>query len=168
MSEHQTEKTVEETAETVAAAATSQTAYNANALEGFDMAVPEAFRSAAEQVVTRSREAYEFTKDAMEDTVEMLEKSIDQAGQGAAAINRKVIDITQANLNSGFDLAKDIAGAKNVADIIQVQTAFARRQMEAFAQQAEEMRTLSAKVASDAAEPFKAHVARSIETLKVS
>ena len=128
--------------------------------------MPEAIRSAAEQVVTQSREAYERTKDAMEDTVEMLERSIDQAGQGTAAINRKVIDIAQTNLNSGFDLAKNLAGAKNIAEIFEVQAAYARSQFEALAAQAEEIRSLSQKVATETAEPFKAHVTRSIETLR--
>jgi phasin len=136
------------------------------AFEGFDLAVPEALRSAAEQFVTQSREAYERSRDAMEDTVEMLEESIDMAGQGTAAINRKVIELLQSNVNSGFDLAKELAGAKNVAEIFERQTAFARKQFETFATQAEEIRELSTKVATDTAEPFKAHVTRSMESLK--
>lgn len=136
------------------------------AFEGFDLAVPEAFRSAAEQFVTQSREAYERSRETMEDTVEMLEESIDMAGQGTAAINRKVIELVQSNLNSGFDLAKELAGAKNVAEIFECQTAYARKQFETFAAQAEEIRELSTKVATDTAEPFKAHVTRSMESLK--
>lgn len=131
--------------------------------EGMDMAVPEAFRSFAEQSVTQSREAYEKAKDAMEETVEVLEKSLDQAGQGAAAFNRKVIDITQTNLNSGFDLAKDIAGAKNIAEIMQLQSSFARAQFEALAKQAEEVRELTTKIATDTTSPIKDHVTRSID-----
>jgi hypothetical protein len=33
--------------------------------------------------------------------------------QGAVALNRKIIDIAQRNINSSFDLAKSLAGAKN-------------------------------------------------------
>lgn len=131
--------------------------------EGMDMAVPEAVRSLAEQTVTQSREAYERAKDAMEETVEVLEKSLDQAGQGAAAFNRKVIDITQTNLNTGFDLAKDMAGAKNIAEIMQLQSSFARAQFEALAKQAEEVRELTAKIATDTTSPIKDHMTRSID-----
>ena len=112
MSDHVTNAAPEAaTAEAVAATTEAYAAVGkeaVEALEGIDLAVPEALRSAAEKAVTQSREAYERTKDAMEDTVEMLEQSIDKAGHGAAAINRKVIDLTQANLNSSFDLAKDL------------------------------------------------------------
>ena len=157
-----------ETAEAAAPATDAKTAFKAEKLEGLDLAVPEAVRSAAEKMVTQSRETYEQSKDAMEDTVEMFEQSIDKAGQGAAAINRKLIDIAQANLNSGFDLAKSLAGAKNVTEIMECQTVFARKQFEALTAQAEEIRNISTQAATDSAEPFKAHVTRSIQNLKVN
>lgn len=131
-----------------------------------DMAVPEAVRSMAEKAVTQSREAYEKAKDSLEEAVETLELSLDKAGQGAAAINRKVIDIAQTNLNSGFDLAKNLAGAKNMTQIVELQAAFARKQFETVMAQAQEIRELSAKVASESTEPFKSHMTRSMEVFK--
>jgi phasin len=136
--------------------------------EGVDMAVPEAFRSFAEQSVAQSREAYEKAKDAMEEAVEVLEKSIDKAGQGTAAFNRKMIDITQANLNSGFDLAKNLAGAKNITEIMELQSAFFRSQFETLAKQAEEVRDLTTKIATDTTDPIKDHVSRSIDKVKAN
>jgi len=136
--------------------------------EGVDMAVPEAFRSIAEQTVTQSREAYEKAKDAMEETVGVLEKSIDQAGQGTVALNRKVIDITQSNLNTGFDYAKGLAGAKNVAELMELQTSFFRKQFETLASQAEDIRTLATKVATDTSTPIKDHVTQSIDKVVAS
>jgi phasin len=131
--------------------------------EGVDMAVPEAVRAIAEKTVTQSREAYETAKGSMEEAVEVLEKSIDHAGQGAAALNRKVIDNTQTNLNTGFDLAKDLAGAKNIAEIMELQSSFVRKQFEILTAQAEEIRTLSTKIATDTTNPIKDHVSRSID-----
>ena len=132
------------------------------------MAVPEALRAIAEKTVTQSREAYESAKDSMEVAVEVLEKSIDEAGQGAAALNRKVIDNTQTNLNTGFDLVKALASAKNIAEIMELQASFAREQFEALTAQAEEIRDLSTKVATDTANPLKDHVSRSIDKAMTS
>ncbi len=129
---------------------------------GLDIAVPEGLRAIAEQSVNQSREAYENAKGTMEQAVEALERSIDQAGQGAAALNRKAIDFTQTNLNTGFDLAKDLAGAKNVAEIMELQASFVRKQFSALATQAEEVRTLTSKIAQDTATPIKDHVSRSV------
>jgi phasin len=120
----------------------------------------------AEKTVTQTREAYEKAKDALEDAVDALERSFDAAGQGAAAFNRKLIDITQRNLNSGFDLAKKLAGAKNLAEIVELQSAFIRQQFDAMASQAGEIRALSTKIAADASEPIKAQVSRTMDKVR--
>ncbi len=44
------------------------------------------------------------------------EKSFDAADSGSRGPNRKIIDIAQRNINSSFDLAKSLAGAKNLAE----------------------------------------------------
>ncbi len=136
--------------------------------EGVDMAVPEAVRAIAEKTVTQSREAYETVKDTMEEAVEVLEKSVDQASQGAAALNRKVIDNAQTNLNTSFDLAKDLASAKNIAEIMELQASYARKQFEVLTAQAEEIRTLSTKITTDTTNPLKDHVSQSIDKVMAS
>ena len=78
-----------------------------------DTTVPESVRALAEKTVNQSREVYERGKDALEESIDALERSFDAAGQGATAFNRKLIDLAQRNLNSAFDLAKSLAGAKN-------------------------------------------------------
>jgi hypothetical protein len=78
---------------------------------GLDTSVPETVRAMAEKVVDQSREAYGRSKDALDASVATLERTFDAAGQGAVAFNRKFIDIAQRNVNSGFDLAKSLAGA---------------------------------------------------------
>ena len=133
-----------------------------------DTTVPESVRALAEKTVTQTREAYENAKDALEEAVDALERSFDAAGQGAAAFNRKLIDITQRNLNSGFDLAKKLAGAKNLAEIVELQSAFIRQQFDAFASQAGEIRALSTKIAADTSEPIKAQVTRSLDSVRKS
>ncbi len=77
-----------------------------------DTAVPESVRALAEKTVNQSREAYERGKEQLEEAIDALERSFDAAGQGATAFNRKLIDLGQRNLNSAFDLAKKLAGAK--------------------------------------------------------
>jgi phasin len=131
-----------------------------------DTTVPESVRALAEKTVTQTREAYEKGKDALEEAVDSLERSFDAAGQGAAAFNRKLIDIAQRNLNSGFDLAKKLAGAKNLSEIVELQSAFIRQQFDVFASQANEIRALTTKIAADTSEPIKAQMARSMETLR--
>jgi tRNA A37 threonylcarbamoyladenosine modification protein TsaB len=80
-----------------------------------DTAIPEAMRAFAGTAVSQSREAYERAKTTLDAGLEAMERSYDAANRATAALNRKIIDIAQCNVNSGFDLAKSLASAKNGA-----------------------------------------------------
>ena len=131
-----------------------------------DTTVPESVRALAEKTVNQSREAYERGKEALEESIDALERSFDAVGQGATAFNRKLNDLGQRNLNSVFDLAKSLAGAKNLAEIVELQSAFIRHQFDVFASQAGEIRALTTKIAADTTEPIKHQVARSFEAVR--
>ena len=127
---------------------------------GLNTAIPESVRALAEKTVDQTREAYDSSIDAFDASVMTFEKSFDAAGQGAAVFNRKIIDISRRNLDASFDLAKSLASAKSLADVVDVQTAFWRKQFGALTAQAEEVRELSSKVTEDATAAVKAHMAR--------
>jgi phasin len=130
-----------------------------------DNSVSGAMRALAEKNIAQTREACEHSKDALEAALETLERSFDAVGQGAIALNHKVMDIAQRNINSGFDLAKSLAGAKNLAEVIELQAAHWRKQFSALAAQAEEVRMLSTQVTADAAKPIKEQVTRGVDEL---
>src|SRR5262245_24898257 len=56
-----------------------------------DTEVPPAMRDLAERNIAQMRETYERSKDALESILQSWEKSFDAAGQGAVALNRKII-----------------------------------------------------------------------------
>jgi phasin len=101
---------------------------------------PRAAREFAEKTVDQTREAYDRSNRTLEAAVQTLEKSFDAAGQGAVALWRKIFDIAQKNLNSGFDLAKSLAGARNLFEIVELQAAYWRKQFDAFTTPSEEVR----------------------------
>jgi hypothetical protein len=114
-----------------------------------DTHMPEAMRAFAEKNIAQTRALYERSKDALETVLESWEKTFDAAGQGAVALNRK-----------GFDLAKSLAGAKTLAEAMELHAAYWQKQLSALSAQAEEMRSLSTKVTEDVAEPIKTQVSR--------
>ena len=121
-------------------------------LLALDAAIPEAV---TEKTVGQTREAYDRSKDALEASIATFERSFDAAGWGAAAFNRKIIDIARRNLNSSFDLATSLAGARNLAEIVELQAAYWRKQFSALTAQAEQVPALSTKVVADAGKPLK-------------
>ena len=60
---------------------------------GFDTAIPDAVRAVAEKTVAQTREVYDRSKDALNAAGDTMAKTFDAAGQGAVALNRKIIDI---------------------------------------------------------------------------
>ena len=124
---------------------------------------PEAMRAFAERNIAQTQEIYERSKQSLENVLESWERTCDAAGQGAVALNRKMIEITQRNINSGFDLVKNLAAAKNLAEAMELQTDYWRRQLGELRSQAEEMRNLSARVTSDMTAPIKAQMSLGIE-----
>ena len=134
-----------------------------------DTVVPEAAaRELAEKTMAQTREAYERSKDALEAALQTVDRSCDALSQGAAALNRKIIEIAQRNINSGFDLAKSLATAKTLAEIVELRATYWRKQFTVLADQAEEVRALYAKVADEVTEPIKEHVTRTLDELRKS
>ena len=137
---------------------------SAGQLEEFarDAQMPESMRALAEKSVAHTRELYEHSFEAV---LESWERFVDAAGRGAVAFNRKAIDIARHNINTGFGLAEGLAGAKNLAEAMELQGAYWRKQLDLLGAQAEEVRALSAKVTADMAAPIKAQVALGMKGL---
>jgi phasin family protein len=146
----------------------SRETYYCKSSEGMtlDTALPQAARELAEKSLAQTREAYERSKSALEAALDALARSFDALGQGSAALNRKIMEIAHRNVSSGFDLARSLATAKNLAEVVELRAVYWRKQLSSLAVQAEEMRELSAKLGADITAPVKAHVSRSMEEMR--
>jgi len=131
-----------------------------------DGQMPEAVRVIAEKNIAQTRELYEHSKDAFDKMLESWEKTFDAAGQGAVALNRKWVDITQRNINSSFEFAKNLIGAKSVAEAVELHSTYWQKQLTTLKAQAEEMRALSTRVTTDVTEPVKAQMKRGIDQIE--
>jgi phasin len=120
--------------------------------------VPASMRALAEMNVAQTRALYQRSANAFEAVFESWEDCLDAAGQGAVAFNRKIMDIAERNISTGFDLATRLARAKNPVEAIELQAAYWRKQFRELRMQAEEVRTLLQKVTDSVAEPIKAQV----------
>ena len=129
-------------------------------LIGLDTTIPEGVRALAEKTVGQTREVYDRSVGDFKASVATFERTFHAAGQVAAAFNHKIIDIARKNVDSSFDLAASLAGARDLADMVRLQAAYWQKQVDALTTQAEEVRVLSTKVMADVAEPIKPQRAR--------
>jgi hypothetical protein len=105
--------------------------------------VPDSLRALAERNVAQTREQYERSKSMLNAVLESWQKSFGAAGQGAVALNGRIIDIADRNINNAFDLAAGLAGAKNLTEAMEVQAAFWRKQLAYLGGQAKRVRAPS-------------------------
>jgi hypothetical protein len=96
----------------------------------------------------------------VESAVDSFEKSMKAAVPAAVAVNRKLVDIAQANMNSGLELARDLANAKTPMEMMRLGMNYWHENMGVFEAQAQELRMLSAKFMATTAEPIRAHMRR--------
>ena len=112
----------------------------------YDAQMPESIRALAEKSVAHTRELYVHSFEAV---LASWERFVVAAGQGTLALNRKAIDIARRNITNSFSLAESLAGAKNLAEAMELQTTYWRKQVGELASQAGEMRALSTRVSGD-------------------
>ena len=86
--------------------------------------VPDTLRVLAERNVAQTRELYERSKNTLEAVLESWQKSFSAAGQVALSFNRKITDVAERNMETCFDLAIGFAGARNLAEIMELQAAY--------------------------------------------
>jgi hypothetical protein len=86
--------------------------------------VPNTFRVVAETNVAHARELYQGSKNTLQAVVESWQKSFGAVGQGAAALNRRFIDLAERNMNSGFDFATGLVGARNLTEVMELQATY--------------------------------------------
>jgi hypothetical protein len=98
------------------------------------------------------------TLDSVESAVDTLEKSLKAAMPVARKVNRKLVDIAQANMNSGLELARDLAGAKSPMEMMRLGMNYWHEHMGVFEAQAQELRLLSAEFMTTAGAPIRAHI----------
>jgi hypothetical protein len=86
-----------------------------------------------------------------------MKEFFDGANESVAAVNRKIIDITQRNLNLGLDLARSLAGARNPFEITELLASFWWKQFDELTTQLEKVRKRlfgSSAAESKTREPF--------------
>ncbi|HEY1780358.1 MAG TPA: phasin family protein [Roseiarcus sp.] len=123
----------------------------------------QSFRNAVEKRVADPRAAFAKARTAADEATSAFEVSFAAAKHGAVAINAKGFEALRANADANFDFLKAVFAAKSLADVIALQAAYARKQVETFASQSKDLGALTQKAMADAVEPIKEQVAKSFK-----
>ena len=127
---------------------------NAQAMLGMDPAkMTETFRVMTQKSMEQSKEAYSRMKVTADDATKTLESTMENVHQGSLQLSKKAIDALRANAELGFQHLDAMMGAKSFSEVIEMQTAYVRKQVELTTGQAKEMQTLTQSLAQEMMKP---------------
>ncbi len=132
------------------------------------MEVPAAVRDIAQKGVEQAKLAYEKAKASTSEASAALEESIGTCTKGASELSGKVMANVQANASSVLDFAQAFFSAKTVAEAVELQTAFARKQFEVLSTQGKDLQAATQKFVTDVSAPVKAAGEKAFAELKKS
>jgi phasin len=106
--------------------------------------VPQQLREIAEKNVEQARNSYTQFMEAMAKAAGMWSSAIPQteSTSGFKAVQERAVRFTKQNADACFNMATELAAAKDVQDIIGIQSRYAQVQMQAYATQAQELSRL--------------------------
>ena len=104
----------------------------------------------AEKSVEQTKEAYDRLMEGARQAQGMFANSTNVMGVNGKEIQEKTMQYAEANVQASFDLAERLVKAKDLQEVMEIQTQYARQQMEAYTQQAQEISRMMAEAAQKA------------------
>jgi phasin len=115
--------------------------------------VPPDMRAFAEKSIEQARQTFDDFISAAHHAVSAFEGQADSVRKGAQDVTEKAMIFAKQNMASLFELALQLARARDIQDLLKLQADYIRRQMQVLTEQAKELGESTAKAAKDAAAP---------------
>ncbi len=117
--------------------------------------IPQQLRELAERNVEQARTAYGQFMDAMVQATGMWTSAMpaNAMTSGFKTVQDRAIKFAKQNAESGFALAAELASAKDITDVLAIQSRYAQTQMQAYALQAQELGRLMAEATQSSMQP---------------
>ena len=112
--------------------------------------IPEQVRELAERNVEQARAAYTQFMDMARQAQNMVSKSQGVMTQSALDIQSRAMRYAEQNIDASFSFASDLARARDLREYLEVQQRWAQQQMQAYAQQAQDLGRMMAEAAQKA------------------
>ena len=142
---------------------------DAFAMPSFDASkVSDQFRDFAEKGLEQSKDAYAKMKTATEDAQKTVEETFKSVQTAGADVSLKAIAALRANTEAGLNHLEALVGVKSVADFVELQTSFFRKQAELVTAQAKELQDVTTKAAEKASAPAKAAFEKVVKEFKAA
>jgi phasin len=132
-------------------------AYKPNDFFGFSSFDPtrvaQGFREAAQMGAEQSRDAYSRMRDATTDATKTVEDTFHVAQSGSFELGMKAADAMRSSANLSIAHMQSLMGVRSVSELLELQSAFLRKQAELTVENVRDMQEATRKVAEDVTKP---------------
>jgi phasin len=117
--------------------------------------IPQQLRELAERNVEQARTAYGQFMDAMVKASGMWLAALpsNDMTSGFKVVQERATRFAKQNAEACFELAAELANAKDIQDVLAIQSRYAQTQMQAYALQAQEIGRLMAEATQSGMQP---------------
>ena len=112
--------------------------------------IPDGVREMAERNVEQARTAYSQFADMARKAQDVALQSSQAMNSGAKELQAKTLSYAEQNVDASFSFASDLAKARDLKEYMEIQQRYAQKQMESFAEQAQDLNRLMAEAAQKA------------------
>ena len=113
-------------------------------VEQQEFQIPQQLRELAEKSVEQARLAYGQFLDGMAEALRAW-STVPSAASWFKVVQEQAIQFAKENSDAGFALASELAKAKDLQEVLRLQSNFAQQQMQSYARQAQELGRLMAE-----------------------
>ncbi len=111
--------------------------------------LPDSIRSVMKTSIEQAKQAFDTFAASSEKMLQSVDTSSIPVADGVKQLNEKIAAFTRQNAESNFNLALQLADARQISDIVELQNTHLRTQMEIFSRQIEELRDLTMQAVKD-------------------
>ncbi len=117
--------------------------------------VPSDMRDLAEKSVDQARRAFDGFMTAAQKAAGQADTSAASMTTNAKSLGSKAMGFAENNVRSAFDLAQKLVRAKDLQEVLALQSDYAKSQMSAIQEQAKELGSLMQGAVQSAASTMK-------------
>jgi phasin len=115
--------------------------------------IPTDMRKFAEQSVDQARKAFDGFIAAAHQAVNEMEGRAHAARSGAMDMSGRAMSFAERNMAESFEFAKNLVRAKDVEEVLKLQTDYVKKQIAVLQEQAKELTDSVTKAAKDVSGP---------------
>ncbi len=111
--------------------------------------IPSEMRAVAERSVEQAKLAFNNYMQAAQEAVSTFEERVKASQVGAQGISKKAMSFAERNVLSAFDFAQKLVQAKDIQELVKMQSEFVQTQMQVLSEQVKDLGETATKTAME-------------------